>query len=643
METHYITTPIYYVNGPPHPGHSYTTIVADVRTRFARLEGKDAFFLTGTDEHGEKIAQSADANGIEPKEWVDRISSMFRELWPTLHVEYDDFIRTTENRHNKVVREILQRVYDKGEIYFGTHGGKYCYGCERFLDDDELVDGRCPDHNREPEYIEEPNYYFRMSAYQDWLIDYLKKNPETIRPRRYLNEVLAFLDKPLQDLSISRPKTRLDWGIELPFDSDHVTYVWFDALINYVSALGWPDGERYRKYWPAEHLLAKDILKTHGVYWPCMLKAADIPIFKQLSVHGFWNAADGRKMSKTLGNQIDPVELRDRYGADVYRYALIREMVYGHDSNIGEEIIARRMNSDLSNDFGNLASRTLNLVAKNFDGRVPEPGETTEAETELQMKWLDLLPAIRNMWDELKTAESLEAVMECVRATNRYFDSEEPWVLAREGKAERLGTVLYTALEAVRIASAVLYPVMPGKMAELRGRIGMDAEPSFEKAAQWGVLAAGTKIEKGTPLFPRADLDEVQTRVQAKLEAAQAKLEEKEEPVAEEELVSIDDFKKLKLKVGTILSAEPIKKTDKLLKLKVDVGEVEPRQLVGGIAEFYKPDELVGRQIVIIANLEPASIRGVASQGMLLAADDDKNTLAFLTPEKDVPNGTPIR
>ena len=646
VERYYVTTPIFYVNAPPHPGHSYTTIVADARTRFARLEGKDAYFLTGTDEHGDKIERSAREVGIEPQQWADRISGMFRDLWPTLHVVPDDFIRTTEQRHKSVVQQILQQVYDKGEIYFGEHSGNYCFGCERYMDDDELIDGKCPDHFVEPTFIREENYFFRMSAYQDWLIDYLKSHPDCIRPQRYMNEVLSFLERPLEDLCISRPKTRLKWGIDLPFDDRFVTYVWFDALVNYVSGIGWPDGEKFGAYWPAEHFLAKDILKTHGVYWPCMLKAAGIPMFKHLNVHGYWTAADGRKMSKSLGNQIDTYELRDRYGADVYRYCLLREMNYGQDAGISEGVIARRMNSDLSNDFGNLVSRTMKLVSKSFGNTVPEPAAETELDKALKAQWLDALGAVTEQWNDLRMSQALETVMECVRATNVYIDSEKPWVLAKnEADRPRLGTVLYNTLEAVRIASALLYAAMPERMGMLRKALGLSEEPSLESAGRWGVLEPGAAMEKVDILFPRADLDEVRAREEERVAKATSAATADKAPVekpAPEELISIDDFRKVQLRVGTVVSAEPVKKAKKLLKLMVDIGEAEPRQIVSGIAGSYEPEKLVGRQIVVIANLQPAKFRGIESQGMLLAATLGEDDYALLMPDRAAPKGAEV-
>ncbi len=644
MKTFYITTPIYYVNGPPHLGHTYTTVVADTLTRFAKLEGQDAYFLTGTDEHGTKNYQAARDRGIDTQTWVDGISAKFRDLWPTLNVENDDFIRTTEERHRKVVQQVLQTVYDKGDIYFGTYEGLYCTGCERFLDEDELEDGKCPDHNVAPEFVSQKNYFFRMSAYQDWLIEYLNDHPDVIRPERYRNEVLSFLKRPLKDLSISRPTSVLPWGIPLPWDESHVTYVWFDALINYVSALGGPGAPLFERYWPAvDHITAKDILKTHGIYWPCMLKAAGIPMFRHLNVHGFWRGGDGRKMSKSLGNTVDPVEMRDRYGADVYRYALLREMPFGNDANISERIIAERNNTDLSNDLGNLVSRTLKLARRSFGDVVPPSGDSQDVDLELQNRWTGTLPKVRDAWHELRMSQALEEVMECVRATNRYVDAMEPWKLAKDDdQRERLGTVLYNAFESLRIASALLWPVMPERMSELRKQLGITAAPTLAECECWGVLEPGAPLPESTALFPRADLDEVAAREAAKIEAAQQDSGEAKPAKSESKTITYDDFSQLELRVGLVLAAEPVPKTSKLLKLTVDIGEAKPRQVVAGIAESYGADRVVGKRVVLVANLAPATIRSVESQGMILAADFGDG-LSIVSPDSDVSAGSRVR
>jgi methionyl-tRNA synthetase len=646
VDRYYITTPIYYVNGSPHLGHAYTTVVADALTRFARLEGKEAFFLTGTDEHGEKIVQSAEAKGIEPQQWVDEISGLFRALWPTLNIQYDDFIRTTEERHVRIVQRILKNVYDAGDIYYGEYGGNYCVGCERFLEEDELVDGKCPDHGIEPKFVNEANYFFRMSKYQDWLIGHIKANPEFIRPEQYRNEILSFLKKPLKDLCISRPKSRLSWGIELPFDANFVTYVWFDALVNYVSALGWPDGEKFARYWPsAQHVTAKDIIKPHGIYWPCMLQSAGIPVYQHLNVHGFWRGADGRKMSKSLGNSVDPTDIRNRFGADVFRYVLLREMPYGQDANIGEEIIAIRQNTDLANDFGNLISRTIKLVFRAFDGIVPAVAETHAEDAALRDQWVATLPTVREAWHELRMSHGIETVIDCVKATNRYFDAMRPWELAKNGNIDRLATVLATALDAIRVASVLLTPVMPERMAELRRQLGISAPPTLAEAESWGGFPPGHRLVDGPGLFPRVDIDEVRAREAARIEAARTAVDATQQnagTVAEQEVVTIDEFRRIHLRIGTILSAEPVPKAAKLFRLKVDIGEASPRQLVAGIAEHYQAETLVGKQVVVVANLRPAVIRGIESHGMILAADTDCG-LALLEPDKAAPNGQPIR
>jgi len=642
MDRYYVTTPIYYASGTPFIGNAYTTVLADALARFARLEGKDTYFLTGTDEHGTKIVQSAAAAGVEPGQWVDDISAKFRDLWPTLNVECSDFIRTTEERHKKVVQTILQRVYDAGDIYLSEKEGLYCVGCELFYDEEDLADGKCPTHGTPAERVKEPNYYFRMSRYYDWWTEYLAEKPDTIRPERYRNEVLNMLKKPT-DLSISRPKSRLKWGIELPFDRNHVAYVWFDALINYVSALGWPDDERFKRYWPvAQHIIGKDILRPHGLYWPIMLKAAGIDMYQHLNVHGFWQGSDGRKMSKSLGNSIDPAEMRDIYGADAVRYALLREMPFGVDANIGDSIIAERMNTDLANDLGNLVSRTLRLVFTSFEGKVPQPGTSTAEDDALRGRWRGALPEVTAAWHDLRVSQAIEAVMECIRATNRYFDANKPWELAKNRDSERLGTVLYSALESLRVASVLFWPVMPERMETLRRELGTTTPRDLEEAKGWGVLPVGQALVEGDALFPRVDVKAAKARERAKFEAAPAAQKPgSEEPGGEADIVTIEEFRRVRLKVGTILSAEPIPKATELLKLTVDLGEGKPRQLVAGIAEHYAPERLAGRQIVLVANLEPATVRGIRSEGMLLAAESASG-LSLLTPDGEVPPGAEV-
>src|SRR6266705_1102823 len=541
MSTFYLTTPIYYVNARPHLGHACTTIMADAMCRYRRLRGDRVYFLTGTDEHGERIAQVAAAAGVTPQAYADEISRAFRETWRRLGITNDDFIRTTEPRHRKVVQEVLQRLYDAGEIYFGEYGGWYCFGCERFYTEKEIVDGKCPDHQTALTFIKEKNYFFKMSKYQDWLIKHLEDNPGFIQPERYRNEVLGFLREPLQDLSISRPKARLEWGIPLPFDDQYVTYVWFDALINYVSALGGPGDPRYETFWPhVEHLIGKDILKPHAVYWPCMLKAAGLPLYRHLNVHGYWRIGGG-KMSKSVGNVVEALALADKYGNDAFRYFIMREMVFGLDADFSEEALVARLNADLANDLGNLASRASTLIV-NFAGGV------------------------------------------------------------------------------------VLAPFVPDAAAKIRSALGQTAEPTLADAV-WGRLQAGARVQKITALFPRVE-DKKPAPAPAATGDGAAR-------------ISIDEFQKIDLRVALVLAAEAVPKSKKLLKLRVSLG-TEERTVLAGIAEHYAPADLVGKKVVIVANLEPAKLMGIESQGMILAASTG-GTLSVLSLDRDLPPGSKVK
>ena len=500
----YLTTPIFYVNAQPHLGHAYTAVVADTVCRFARLEGREVFFQTGTDEHGDKIVQAAEAAKMEVRDYVDEISSRFRAAWPPLEVEPDNFIRTTDPAHIRVVQNILQQVHERGDIYFSDYDGLYCKGCERFLTEKELIDGNCPDHLTPPEKVAEQNYFFKMSRYQQWLIDHIKANPEFITPERYRNEVLSFLSEPLEDLCISRPVSRLAWGIPLPFDPRFVTYVWFDALINYISGIGYPDGPDFTRRWQqAEHLIAKDILKPHAIFWPTMLKAMELPPYRRLHVHGYWNVNE-TKMSKSIGNVVRPGEMVEEFGADSVRYFLLREMSFGLDASYSSEAVLARRNSDLANDLGNLFSRSLTMVKNFAESRVPEPGPLNPEDRELADAALAMLEDYRERMNAWAFRQALEAVWEVIGRANRYIVANAPWELAKDpAQAQRLATVLNTLLETLRCVSVALEPIMPGAALKMAQALGLEPGQGLDKHRQWKRVPPGGEITVGENLFPR--------------------------------------------------------------------------------------------------------------------------------------------
>jgi|UniRef100_A0A7V6A2M2 methionyl-tRNA synthetase len=504
----YVTTPIYYVNAEPHLGHAYTTVVADALARFHRLMGEETRFQTGTDEHGDKIVEAAEKLGLPVKDFVDRISNTFRRTWDELGISYDYFVRTTQPAHMRVVQEILGKLYDQEDIYFGEYGGLYCYGCERFYLERELVDGACPDHRTPPTFIKEENYFFRMSRYQDWLLGHIEDYPDWIRPERYKNEVLGFLREPLEDLCISRPTARLTWGIPLPFDERYVTYVWFDALINYLSGVGYPDGADYKKFWPGvHHLIAKDILKPHAIYWPTMLKAAGIEPFRQLNVHGYWQIDEG-KMSKSLGNVVEPHALVEAYGVDQVRYFFLREMVYGLDASFSEQALHTRINSDLANDLGNLFARSLGMAFKYRKGMVPAPGDREAADKEVADQAQETAADFLRLFPDLEFPKALARVWEFVGHLNRYIVAAAPWELAKnEAGQSRLDTVLYHLLEGLRLLAVLLRPVMPDSTGKMAGQLGLPAswDRPLPEVLKWGGLAPKTALSKGKALFPRLE------------------------------------------------------------------------------------------------------------------------------------------
>ncbi len=645
-EKFYVTTPIYYVNDRPHIGHAYTTVLGDVLARSHRSFSDPTFFLTGTDEHGQKVQQAAEKRGVDPLTHCNETVVRFQELWQKLGITNDYFIRTTEANHKKIVAKIMQDLYDRDEIYKADYTGWYCVGCERFFTEKDLVDGKCPDCGREVNAITESNYFFRMSKYQDWLIDYIQTHPDFILPAFRANETLGFLKKPLGDLCISRPKSRLAWGIELPFDPEYVCYVWFDALINYISGVGYgSDDEKFNAWWPAScHLIGKDILTTHTVYWPTMLKAIGLEMPKTIFAHGWWLTGNS-KMSKSLGNVVNPMDMIERAGVDAFRYFLLAEMSPGNDANFSEDGFIARYNSDLANDLGNLLSRVSKLTTRATGGEIPAPGAVTADDAELAEAVANAVTVMEECLKSYKLDQGIDAALNAVRAGNRYLEKCAPWTLAKNGETERLNSVLHNAADALCHVAVLLAPVMPEKMAELLAVLGAD------KAGINGISdlknfkgVAGLTMKEAAPLFPRIIVDEEEKKQPAAKPEKKAKAEKTQEKKAEsapaEGVVTIDEFFKTQLKTAKVLTAEKVEGADKLLKLSIEVGS-ETRQLVAGVAQFYSPEEIVGKTIVIVANLKPAKIRGIESQGMLLAAKDGSN-LKLVTVDGDMPSGVSI-
>ncbi len=664
MNSLYLTTPIYYVNAKPHLGHAYTTIVADAITRFYRVMGHDAMFITGTDEHGDKIVQAAEKAGQAPQVFVDSVSKEFQELWPRLGITPGRFIRTTDKAHIAIVQAFLQRVYDAGDIYYGEYGGHYCYGCERFYTEKELENELCPQHLTKPEYISEKNYFFRMSKYQDWLKQHIQENPDFIRPERYRNEALAILDSgALEDLCISRPKTRLTWGIELPFDANYVCYVWFDALLSYLSVLGGPSDKGFNARWAgAQHLVAKDILKPHALFWPTMLKAGGVPLFRHLNVHGYWLSRDS-KMSKSLGNVVAPLDMATRYGNDAFRYFLLRDMHFGSDANFSEEALVARINADLANDLGNLFSRVLSMTAKYRASLVPAAKEDTPLEIAIKELALESCRNYQTLFENIRFSAAIEALWELVRALNKYVDTAAPWVLAKNNEQERLDTVLYTMLECMRKVAIHIWPVMPERSERMLEQLGFSVSSVDSvlyidgvlaalpgELEQFGLLQAGKAIAASSNLFPRIEPLEAQDRTvpsSPKAKSGEGKQPNpKEKPMTANDqtalpLIEFADFQKIDLRIGTVTECERHPNADKLLRVMVDIGEAAPRQILAGIAAYFDPAALVGKQVTIVANLAPRMMRGLESQGMILAVHSE-GALALVTASSGVVPGSKV-
>lgn len=654
MKKFYITTPIYYVNAEPHIGSSYTTIVGDIFARYKRMMGYDVFYLTGTDEHGQKIAQAAREKGMEPQQLCDELAGKFKELWKDLGITNDYFIRTTDESHMKTVQFFVSKMMENGDIYKGTYEGWYCVPCETYWNEEELEhseDGKhmCPSCKREVQLIKEDNYFFRLSKYNDALLELFKENPEFVEPDFRRNEMLRILESGLKDLSITR--TTLKWGIPMPNDPEHVIYVWVDALINYVSAIGYPeDMEKFNKWWPADvHLIGKEINRFHSLIWPAMLMSVGLPLPRKILAHG-WLTVNGQKISKSLGNAIDPREYVKKYGNDVVRYYLVRDIMFGKDGDFSEENLVKRLNSDLANDYGNLLHRTLAMVVKHFDSIIPGIGKLDGIDNAVLNEYEKTKNEFIRLMDSYKITDALDILWQFIATLNKYFDETKPWILAKEGNKERLGTVLSLVTESILKVATLVSCVMPESSKEVYSRLSIESSFSDAFLEGWGILK-GRKIVHGEPLFKKMEKEEKTAAKQQNGEAKNMENKSKNEQINQktedvnvvttEDLIDIDYFKKVDLRVARIVEAERVEKSEKLVKLQLDLGELGRRQIVAGIAKYYTPEELVGRLIVVVANLKPAKLMGIESRGMLLAAKiNDKLTL--LTVSSDIEPGAKI-